>query len=384
MSETQTNNEKQEGAIYFFSVLLRYKVFIIITILAITAASVVISLVMPEWYAATANVVHPQHSGSAFEGALSNITSKLKDFGLSKIGGGSGGSSYDFIVVLESRSMKDSLIKKFDLMKVYEIEDSSMHYTREALENNLDIALESEGNYLITIYDKSPERAAEMANYIVEVANDIAQNIYNYEASLNRQYLEHRLMTTDSILNVIGNEMGKYSSDYMIIAPEEQAAAISEAVIELKSNILSQEMMYEMLVNKYGENDQMALLQKKLVERLKKQLKDAEDKPGFAGDFSLKDISKVGIPYVKLLAEYETFTKVKAFLLPMLEEARINELRNTKNLLILDDAIVPEKKSRPKRSVIVLGAFVGSIALSILLVFLIQGYRTVKVAMKKR
>jgi len=383
MDQNSTDYRKQEGAIYFFSVLLRYKVFIIITVFVITAASVVISLLLPKWYAATANVIPPQQSGSAFEGALSNITSKLKDFGLAKIGGSSSGSSYDFIVVLESRIMKDSLIHKFDLFSVYEIEDSSMYDTREILETNLDISLEKEGNYLLTVYDQSPERASQMANTMIELANDIAQKIFNYEAMLNRKYLENRLITTDSVLNQIGEKIGKYSSDYMIISPEDQAAAISEALIDLRANIISQEMVYEMVVNKYGAEDQMAIIQKKLVERLKQQLNDAENKPGFAGQFSIKDLSKVGIPYIQLLAEYETFTKVKAFLLPMLEEARINEFRNTKNLLVLDDAIVPEKKTRPKRMVIVLGAFVGAIAISILSVFLLQGYKTVKESMKQ-
>jgi tyrosine-protein kinase Etk/Wzc len=384
MNTTSENTSKQEGAIYFFSILLRYKVFIIITVIIITAASVIISLIMPKWYAATANVVHPQHSGSAFEGAIGNITSKLKDFGLGKLGGSGGGSTYDFIVVLESRSLKDSLINRFDLMTVYEIEDSLMYKVRKELDGNMEISLEKEGNYLITIYDKSPERAAQMTNTMIEIANDIAKDKFNYEASLNRQYLENRLIITDSILIAIGDKLGKYSSDYMIISPEDQAAAISDAMIELRANILSQEMMYEMIVNKYGEDDQMAIIQKKLVGRLKQQLKDAENKPGFAGDFSIKELSKVGIPFMQLLAEYETFTKVKAFLLPMLEEARINEVRNTKNLLVLDDAIVPEKKERPKRMVIVLGAFVGSLALSILVVFLLQGYKNLVGILKQQ
>ena len=381
MNEQNNMIEKQEGAVYFFSILLRYKVFFMITVFTITAAAIVVALILPKWYSATANVVHPQHSGSSFEGTLSNITSKLKDFGLAKLGGGSGGSAYDFIVVLDSRSLKDSLIEKFNLMDVYEIEDSSMHITREVLESNIEIDLEKEGNYLITIYDKSPQRASEMANETVRLANDIAQKIYNYEASLNKAYLENRMVMTDSILNDLADKIGKYSSKYMIFSPEEQAVAISEAIIELKANIMNQEVVYEMIVSKYGEEDQMAVIQKKLVERLKKQLEEAENKPGFAGDFSVKDAGKISIPYLKLLAEYETFTKVKAFLLPMLEEAKINELRNTKNLLILDEAIVPEKKSRPKRAVIVLGAFIGSIAICILSIFLFHGYKRLKKSM---
>lgn len=383
MDQNNVKTDKNEGAIYFFSVLLRYKMFLIFTVSIITIASVVIALILPKWYAATANVVHPQHSGSSFEGTLSNITSKLRDFGLAKFGGG-GGSTYDFIVILQSRSMKDSLIKKFDLMEVYEIEDSSMHVAREILDNNMEINFEEEGNYLITIYDENPQRASRMANETVSLANVIARNIYNYEASLNKTYLENRLSKTDSVLNTIAEKLGKYSSEYMIFSPEDQAAAISDAFIELKANILNQEMIYEMIVSKYGEEDQMAIIQKKLVGRLKDQLEKAQNQPGFAGEFSVKDAGKVSIPYMKLLAEYETFTKVKAFLMPMLEEARMNELRNTKNLLVLDEAIVPEKKSRPKRSVIVIGAFIGSIAISVLAIFLIHGYKKLRIAINEQ
>ena len=48
-------------------------------------------------------------------------------------------------------------------------------------------------------------------------------------------------------------------------------------------------------------------------EELNKKINEAETKPGFAGNFSLDKSGEVGIKYLKLYAQLETFTKVKTF-----------------------------------------------------------------------
>jgi uncharacterized protein involved in exopolysaccharide biosynthesis len=76
----------------------------------------------------------------------------------------------------------------------------------------------------------------------------------------------------------------------------------------------------------------------------------------------------VGIEYMRLYTDYETSAKVKAYLSPMLEEQKINEIRDTKSFLVLDRAVVPDKKDKPKRSLYIAGAFFGSLVFSMLLV----------------
>jgi uncharacterized protein involved in exopolysaccharide biosynthesis len=76
-----------------------------------------------------------------------------------------------------------------------------------------------------------------------------------------------------------------------------------------------------------------------------------------------------------MFAEYETYTKVKAFLLPMLEEQKINAYRKTFSFIILDEAVPPDVKDGPRRSLYLLGAFFGSLFLGILFVVVLVQYK---------
>jgi uncharacterized protein involved in exopolysaccharide biosynthesis len=80
---------------------------------------------------------------------------------------------------------------------------------------------------------------------------------------------------------------------------------------------------------------------------------------------------------VKLTAEFEAFAKLKAFLLPTLEQTRLDQMKTTPSLLVVDDPIPAEKKDRPKRALVAAGSGFGAGVLVILIVLLIEGWKSV-------
>lgn len=385
--ENQEQNKKEISSkvlteydsVYFTGLLYKYKILIISFVVVSIIASVVISLLLPNWYAASTSLIPPKQSSSLLQGAIGNISSALKDFGLTKMGGaGSSGEQYSFLVILESRTVKDSIIKLFDLPKRYEIEKYIMTNTRKEFESNIEITFESEGNYTITIWDKNPDTAAAMVKAYIDIANGVGKDIFNREARTNREHLERRMQQTDSVFAVIADSLQEYSRKYLIFSPEDQAKAISSSFSDLKSEKIKQEILLEVLANKYGAADSYTKMQQNIVDELEKKLQGIVRSSGFAGNFSLDESAKVAIEYLRMYAELETFMKVKALLLPMLEEARLDEIRNQQTLFVLDEAIAPEKKDLPKRSLIVAGSAIGSLALIIFIIILFENFRAVK------
>ena len=206
--ELKTDNQviSNDNAFNGLSILLllyRYKLFIAIVVIIATAASVYFSLQMDNWYAATVNVVPPKNTGSLMQGALGNISSALKDFGLTKLGGKGGSDTYSLMVLLDSRTVKDSMIAKYNLAEAYDIPDSHMTDLRKEFSGNLEVTLESEGNYLITIWDKDPEKVVQMVNDFLYYSNNLAKKVSRREAKMNREYMEQRLeQTKDNILKI--------------------------------------------------------------------------------------------------------------------------------------------------------------------------------------
>ncbi|OGU16185.1 MAG: hypothetical protein A2X61_12960 [Ignavibacteria bacterium GWB2_35_12] len=378
----ETNNIhtdiKNFDGVFYIALLIKHKIFILIVTAISCIASVIITLIMPNWYSATVNAVPPKKAiGSLFENAMSNISSTLREFGLTKLKGGQV-EGYSYLVLLNSRTVKDSMIQRYNLAKEYEIPDSLHTEILQEFENNIEIEFESEGNYSITVTDKKRNRVADMANTYINITNSLAEKILHTEATKSKEYIENRLNTIDATIKVIADSLQKFSRKTFLFSPMDQASSISSAYADIKAELIQQEIMHELLKNKYGENDPYTQIQKDLIAKIRNKVSEVESKPGFAGNFPLKNATSVGLEYLRLYAEYETFSKVKGFLQPMLEDARLDESRQTMSLVVVDPAVKPDKKSKPKRSIIVLGATFGGFALSILLVLLVNGYYNLK------
>lgn len=315
-----------------------------------------IAWMMPNWYASTISFVPPNNANSMISGMMGNVSSALKDLGLGKM---NKGESYSYLVILNSRSLMDTLISRYDLSTEYQIPFDNKEDLYKEFLSNFEVELSPEGNYNVTLFSKDAKKAALMANDIVPIANNISIRLQKAEAETNRSYMELRLVRTDSILKNIADQLGQYSSKTLVFSPLDQSQAVAEALGTLKSTILKQEIQVEILKNTYGDKDPSTIAGIRLLDEMKTQLDKAENNPGFAGNFALKDALKVGSKYMKLYTEYEAMSKVKAFLLPMLEQAKLDEIREAPTMYVLDYAKPAIKKSRPKRLTIAAGTSIG-------------------------
>lgn len=376
--EMNDNNEFSSTKV--LAAVFRRKWFIIITVIVATAASVVISFSLPLWYKSTTNVVPPKTSddASSISGGISAV---MKNVGLTKLGG-SGDQSYTYTVILTSRTVTDSMIALYKLDKVYDIPKSKATELREYFLGNVEISYEKDGNYLISVWDKNPQRAAEMANNYVQIANTIAIKLGRDEAQLKIEHITQRIAALNETIQKTNLRLGKFSKEYMMFAPEEQAKSMATALSEVKLQQLKYEMYYDLYKVQYGESDPQTQEMKSLVTATKDKLSQVQTEPGFAGNFALNQSASIGVEFINLYAELEALTKMKAYLMPMLEEAKLDEIKNVRNLYVLDKAIPADKKDKPKRSLIVGGTFLGSFILVIFIIMLLDAIAETKKKLK--
>jgi capsule polysaccharide export protein KpsE/RkpR len=355
-----------DGAEFLGILSAKKWILIILTILSGLIAFG-ISWTLPNWYASTVTFVPPNNANSMISGMMGNVSSALKDLGLGKM---NKGESYSYMVILNSRSLMDTLINSYELSAEYELPKEDREELYKEFLSNYEVELSPEGNYNVTVLSKDKGKAAKMANDVVRIANNISLRMQKAEAETNRAYMDMRLKRTDSILNSIAQELGRYSSQSLVFSPLDQAQAVSEALATLKASALKQEIQLELLKNTYGEKDPSTIAGEKLLNEMKEQVYKAENKPGFAGNFALRDGLKVGAKYMKLYTEYEAMSKVKAFLMPMLEQAKLDEIREAPTMYVLDYAKPAFKKSRPKRLTIAAGTALGIFVLSCLILII--------------
>lgn len=360
-----TNNQKNDS-FYFWMVIFRNKWFVILFTIFTTLASVGVAFYLPVWFKSTINVVPPKNPADS-DAMSGGISSALKDFGLTKLGGGKG-ETYTFTVILNSRTVIDSLINIYNLHQVYDYPQTAMTKIREEFLANVEIEISKEGNYEINVWDKDPTRAARIANDYVRIANNHAVKVFKDEAIVNVEYLENRIKTLDDQLVNISAELSKFSNDKLLFSPQDQAKALSTALVDLKASEAQYEMMLNVMKVRYGDNDPQALTYKKLLEEVQNKLKKIETEPGFAGNFPLNQTADVSLEYMRLYSQYEVFTKLKAILLPSLEKAKLDMVRNATNVFVVDPAEPADQKDKPRRSLIIGGTFAVSLIFSMFLV----------------
>jgi capsule polysaccharide export protein KpsE/RkpR len=359
------------------ALLFRKKWIIVAVSIVAAVGAYAYALTLPSYFRSTVNCVPPKADQSALGGALGGLSSTLKDIGLTKMTGKSG-DAYDFIVILYARSLRDSMIKRFDLVSEYKLEKATAQEQRDEFEGNLEINLHNEGNYEITIYDQDPVKAAEMCTTFVSYANALSNRIAREEAVKATAYLENRMRLMDSTMFALADSLSAYSKKYMMFSPLDQAKASATAITEVQANIMKQETILGLLEANYGASDPQVQAQRSMVAGLRTQFQDMQNKPGFAGNFALSDAAGVGARYMKMYAEYEASMKVKAFMMPTLEQMRLDQQKSAPSLLVVDPPLVSEKKARPRRSLIAAGTGVGAGILSVLIILLSFAYRTLK------
>jgi len=366
------DNNNISDSFYFWALIYKNKLFIILFTLIVTMASVVIAYKLPVWYKSTINVVPPKSPVDS-DSPVSGISSALKDFGVTKLGS-KGSDTYSFTVILNSRTVVDSIIMIYNLNKVYNLPQTSMTKIREQFINNSEISIEKDGNYTISIWDTDRNRAAKIANDYVKIANNHASKVFKTEALVNVEYLDNRIATLDTQIDLVSAKISKFSNQKFLIAPEEQAKAVSKAIVDLKSTEIQYEMMLNINKMRYGDNDSQTNTYKNLLSEIRTKINDIENKPGFAGNFSLNQTADVSLEYMKLMSQYEVFTKLKSILLPSLEKSKLDLVRNAQNVFIVDEAMAADQKDKPKRSLIILGAFISSFIFSIFLLIMFSNF----------
>lgn len=372
------NKTEEFSSIHLIALIVKYKIFVLsLTIGATIIAAIVAFFFIENEYKSTVNVVPPQ-TEDALQSTIGMISSPLKDIGLSKLAGKALSDNYNFMVILMSRSVLDSIIFEFDLIKEYEIKDNSLEDTRKKLEENIEINYEKDGNYFISFWDKDPQRAANMANRLIEIANNVAIRVFREEIRLNKENMDSRLRATDSTIKAIADTLESFSRRTLIFSPVEQANSISKAMSDLKAEEIKYDIIYEYYRSLYGDNDYLTKSVGKLKEETSRKVTSSQTRPGFAGNFTFGDAGKEAIEYMRLFTEFETYTKVKSFLLPAMEQTKMDEFKGIKNLIVIDKAVPAEKKDRPKRSFILAGTMLGSFVLSLLIIILIYVYRELK------
>jgi tyrosine-protein kinase Etk/Wzc len=353
------------------------KQFLVISTLAVGAVALIVTLLIPKSYTATTTVLPPQQ-GSSLSAALLSQVGNLGALG--SLAGGSLGlkNPADMtMALLKSRSVEDAMIQRFDLMKLYNAKVPSD--ARKSLENHTSIDSNiKDGLIRIEIEDRDPKRAADMANAYVDEYQKFSQHLAIGEAGQRRLFFERQLVEAKN--NLAGAEEALKASQQKsgMIQLDSQAKALIESVAALRAQIAAKEIQIRSLSLSETPSNPDILMAREQLAALQSQLRQiGGTQSGEDSDLIVPrgKIPEAGMDYIRKLRDVKYNELIFELLAKQFEVAKLDEAREGAIIQVVDAAVVPDRKSFPKISLIVPGVTFVWILLAVFGILFLEGVR---------
>jgi tyrosine-protein kinase Etk/Wzc len=353
----------------YVAALIKRRKFIIVNILVVSVMAAIISFLLPKWYKATASLMPPKEQTSM--NSLGVAGSLLKSVAGGSKGGGLGQMQgrYNYVAVLESRSAMEAVVRHFDLFRVYNISDSSMEKTIGELKNNTAFEIQPDDYMTIEVLDKDPKLAADIANYFVEVLNDITTRMSTQEARSNREFIEKAVEINKQKLFEAEERLKTYQERSSIKVNPDLTSAGNSSITDLYALKAKKEIEINILA-RTTTKDNPSLYQ------LRIELDEIDRK--------VKQIPEAGILALRYFREVAIQQKILEYLIPLFEQAKVDENKDIPAMVVLDQAVQPEKKEKPKKMIIILLAGISSFFMSCAYVLISEKYNRLKTESPER
>lgn len=373
--ETQEKNpvepfveEEEINLLDLLRVVVKRKWLIIKLCVVAAILAIAYSLSLPNIYTATARILPPQKDSGG--GGLSALLGQMG--GLAGMAGISGisGSGDLFLGILKSRSVADGVIKRLDLMTHFKAKNADA--ARNALAGAVKSQLGKDGIITVSADSKDPKQAAALANAMVEELGKRSVQLNLTKVGVERSFLEKRIELVKQDLKKAEDDLRLFAEQNKTIKVESQATATIAGVAQVKAEIASREVQLAALRSYQTEESPEVKALKSSIAKLQSQMRIGE---GSGSGGLIPNVGKVpslGLEYARRLREVKIQEAIFEQLAKQFEAAKLMEAKDSSSLQILDEAVVPINKSKPKRSLIVILSTVTAFFVGIFGAFLLE------------
>lgn len=349
---------------------LIYILPVITTALAVAAAF----LISPK-YVSTAVIMPPQQQSSGVSAVLGQLG------GLASAAGGIGGLKNPndlYVGVLQSRTIADTLIGRFKLKERYD--KDTLDETRDKLDKIREVINRKDGLISVSVIDKDPKFAADLANaYVVELAA-LTQNLAITEASRRRLFFEKQLSEAKETLATAESNMRKMQETTGMLQLDAQVKGIIANEAQLQGTIAAKSVQLKGMRSFATANNPDYLRVQEELRGLQEQLDKLQKGQQKEGDVMIPSgkIPEAGIAYIRSLRDVRYNETIFELLAKQFELAKIDEAKDSSLIQQLDLAVPAEYSAKPKRALIVIGGLVGGFALAIFIALMRELYSSTK------
>jgi uncharacterized protein involved in exopolysaccharide biosynthesis len=276
--------------------------------------------------------------------------------------------------MLKSRTIADKLIERFDLKRLYQKE--TLVETRKELSARTEISAGRDGIISVEVDDRNPQRAADLANAYIQELDKLSENLAVTEASQRRLFFEKQLKLAKEALADAEVALKRTQESTGLIQLDMQGRAMIESISRVRAEIAAKEVQLGALGTfATPDNPDYQRLREQLA-GLKTQLRRLE-RPSAGSDGQVfvptARLPQSGMEYVRRFRDVKYQEVVFELMAKQFEIAKIDEARDTWVVQVLDQAVPPDRKSKPKRALIVIVATFAAVIVCLALAAVFEG-----------
>ncbi|MEY4907302.1 MAG: hypothetical protein RL260_1020 [Pseudomonadota bacterium] len=259
-------------------------------------------------------------------------------------GGGLKNTADQYIGLMQSATVSDRLIDRFKLMAVYGVQYRMD--ARKVLLKNVTISVgKKDGLISVAVDDEDPQRAADMANAYVDHLRQMTNTLAVSEAQQRRQFFEQKLGETKERLTQaqISLQAGGFNSGALRAEPK----AAAEGYARIRAELTSAEIKLQTLRGTLADGASEVRQQQTVVTALRAELSRQEQ---------TEQVVDGDPGYISRYREYKYQETLFDLYAKQFELARADEGREGALIQVVDVAQAPERKSKPQRALLALGA----------------------------
>jgi uncharacterized protein involved in exopolysaccharide biosynthesis len=351
MSTNVSEMDIEDGSVELLDLLLplvQHWKLLALGPLAVGVASLALTFAIPETFTSRTVLLPPQPQQGIAASALTQLGALG---GLAALGGTALKNPADqYVALLESTTVADRLIDEFNLMQVYDVE--YRFQARDELADNVKVTLgRKDGLITIQVDDRSPLRAADIANRHVDELRRLTSQLALTEAQQRRVFFEAELGKTREQLSKA--QQALQSSGFSQGALRTDARTSAEGYARLRAEIAAAEVRLQALRRSLADTTPEVQQTLTTVGALRAQLAKLEDATDLAG----------APDYVSKFREFKYQETLFELFARQYELARVDESREGALIQVVDEAKPAEWKSKPKRALIAFAAGAGTLLL---------------------
>ncbi|SMF10757.1 GumC family protein [Pseudogulbenkiania subflava] len=356
-------------------VLARQKKWITGCTIGIGGAALVASLLITPIFTSTAKIMPPQQQSSGLAAMMGQLGALAGAAGAAGSIAGLKNPNDLYVGMLQSQTVADNLIRRFKLKERFE--SNTMVDTRATLDKISNITAGKDGLIGISVDDKDPKFAAELANAYVDELIKLTQTLAVTDAAQQRLFYEKQMQTTKDKLAQAEIALKQTQEKTGMLQPDGQVQAIIANVAQLKATIAAKEVELAAMRSFATEQNPDYIRTQQEIQGLKAQLAKLEQGQPEAGDFMVPTgkVPQTGLEYVRKLRDVKYYETMFELLAKQYELAKINEAKDSSTIQVLDKATPPDWKSKPKRALITLGGLFMGFFVGVIGAFVRESYR---------